>query len=482
MKSICYLCGVFLHILYIMETENKNRKSVLADKLVAWWHYTRKLVSINDSTDVEATIASINQSVEFRGVNIWVLFFAILIASIGLNVNSTAVIIGAMLVSPLMGPINGIGLAVGIFDVELLKKSARNLLLMVAISLVASTLYFLLSPLGDAQSELLARTRPTIFDVLIATFGGLAGIVASSRKSQPVTVISGVAIATALMPPLCTAGFGLATFQFRYFVGAFYLFFINSFFIALATFLIVRYLHFPKHKFVDATREKLVKRTIAILSILIIIPSFFAAINVVKETVFDSEVSRFVADIRGEQLLGNGTELLNYEKVYDRKSPELALSVLGAPLSPAKVDSLRDLLHGPYRLASTKLVIKQTGLDMSDEGQAEVLEKLLQRKEDEMRGKEVLIGRLRDSLEIASTGKDIYAEKAVSIAKRYHSDVASISIADVPFYSAQSGKSSRTTIYIKWKADADRETILTDLRSWAPVLLNKNDVEIVSGE
>ena len=465
-----------------MEAEEKKKRSVLTDKLVAWWRYTSKLLSINDSTDVEATVASISQSVEFRGVNIWVLFFAILIASIGLNVNSTAVIIGAMLISPLMGPINGIGLAVGTFDMDLLKKSARNLLLMVAISLLASTLYFLLSPLGDAQSELLARTRPTIFDVLIATFGGLAGIVASSRKSQPVTVISGVAIATALMPPLCTAGFGLATLQFRYFVGAFYLFFINSFFIALATFVIVRYLHFPKHKFVDATREKLVKRTIAVLSILVIIPSFFAAINVVKETVFNSEVAKFVNDIRSEGLLGSGTELLNYEKTYDRKTSELTLSIVGAQLSTTKIDSLRVLMQDNYRLTSTKLMVKQTGLDMSDEGQAAILEKMLQRKEDEVRGKEVLIERLRDSLEVVCTGKDVYAEKAVSIAKRYHSDVVSISIADVPFYSAQAGKSARTTIYIKWKTNANKEAVMADLRSWAPVLLDKKDIEIVSCE
>ena len=150
-----------------------------------------------------------------------------------------------MLISPLMGPINGVGLAVGTYDMELLRRSIRNLLLMVGISLVASTLYFLLSPLGEAQSELLARTRPTIFDVIIATFGGLAGIVAASRKDLPFTVVSGVAIATALMPPLCTAGYGIATWQLSYAFGAFYLFFINSFFIALATFVMVRYLHFP---------------------------------------------------------------------------------------------------------------------------------------------------------------------------------------------------------------------------------------------
>ena len=197
-----------------------------------WWYAIKAITRLNEDTDVEATLTSIHKSVEFRGVNIWILAFAIIVASIGLNVNSTAVIIGAMLISPLMGPINGVGLAIGISDSELLNKSLKNLLVMVVISLLASTTYFILTPLSDAQSELLARTTPTIFDVLIAFFGGMAGIVAISRKEQPFAVISGVAIATALMPPLCTAGYGLATLQFKFFFGAFYLFFINSFFIA----------------------------------------------------------------------------------------------------------------------------------------------------------------------------------------------------------------------------------------------------------
>ena len=174
--------------------------------LMVW---LKKTIRIHEDTDYEATIGSISSSIVFKGINVWILFFAIIVASIGLNVNSTAVIIGAMLISPLMGPIMGIGLSVGINDNEMLRTSLRNLLIMMIISLLASSAYFYLSPLGDAQSELLARTQPTIFDVLIAFFGGAAGMIATSRKSQPFTVISGVAIATALMPPLCTAGYGL---------------------------------------------------------------------------------------------------------------------------------------------------------------------------------------------------------------------------------------------------------------------------------
>ena len=179
-----------------------------------------------DKASEEEVVDNIRKGVEFKGTNLWVLIFATFVASLGLNVNSTAVIIGAMLISPLMGPIMGMGLSVGINDFELLKRSLRNFGFMVLASIFTSTLYFFISPLSGAQSELLARTTPTTYDVLIAFFGGLAGIVAQSRKDRTSTVIPGVAIATALMPPLCTAGFGLATLQFKYFIGAFYLFFI----------------------------------------------------------------------------------------------------------------------------------------------------------------------------------------------------------------------------------------------------------------
>lgn len=200
-------------------------------------------------------IETIEQGVVFKGTNLWVLIFAIFIASLGLNVNSTAVIIGAMLVSPLMGPIMGMGLAMGINDLALLKKSANNFAFAVSISLITSTFYFYISPLNEAHSEILARTSPTIYDVLIAFFGGLAGILATSSKLKG-NVIPGVAIATALMPPLCTAGYGLASGNLSFFSGALYLFFINTVFIALSTFLTVRFLKFPNKEFINETTKK----------------------------------------------------------------------------------------------------------------------------------------------------------------------------------------------------------------------------------
>lgn len=214
-----------------------------------------------DKVNEEEVVESIIKGVEFRGTNLWILIFSILIASIGLNVNSTAVIIGAMLISPLMGPIMGVGLGIGINDFELIKKSLKNLFIAVVISIFVSTFYFYITPLKDAQSEILARTTPAIWDVFIAFFGGLAGIVAGSRKDKS-NVIPGVAIATALMPPLCTASYGIANLNLTYFAGAFYLFFINSVFISFATFLIVRVLKFKKKVFLNIQAEKKVKHSI----------------------------------------------------------------------------------------------------------------------------------------------------------------------------------------------------------------------------
>ena len=226
-----------------------------------------------DKAQRDEVVASISKGVVFRGVNLWVLIFATMIASLGLNVNSAAVIIGAMLISPIMGPIMGIGLSLGINDFELLKKSLRNYALMFVVAIVTSTAYFLVSPLSSNSSELLARTVPTTYDVLIALFGGLAGIVAQTRQDRTSTVIPGVAIATALIPPLCTAGFGLATGQIRFFFGAFYLFFINSVFIALATYAMVRFLKYEKKAFIDKVRERNVKRLMMVITLVTFIPS-----------------------------------------------------------------------------------------------------------------------------------------------------------------------------------------------------------------
>lgn len=255
-----------------------------------------EILSLGDDMAPEReTIAAIEDGAEFRGAKLWILVLAIFVASLGLNTNSAAVIIGAMLISPLMGPIICMGMAVGINDFRLFKRAAKNYLVATLFSVATATVYFLLTPLDEVQSELLARTSPTIYDVGIALCGGLAGIVALSSRSQRTgNVIPGVAIATALMPPLCTAGFGLGTGNWLFAIGALYLYLINTIFISLATFIGVTFvMRYPKKVFVDKVREKRVKRIITFICIVTIIPSIFITVRIVKETVFMNRCQEF---------------------------------------------------------------------------------------------------------------------------------------------------------------------------------------------
>jgi len=303
-------------------------------------------------------VDNIRKGVEFKGTNLWVLIFATFVASLGLNVNSTAVIIGAMLISPLMGPIMGMGLSVGINDFELLKRSLRNFGFMVLASIFTSTLYFFISPLSGAQSELLARTTPTTYDVLIAFFGGLAGIVAQSRKDRTSTVIPGVAIATALMPPLCTAGFGLATLQFKYFIGAFYLFFINTVFIAIATFIVVRFLHYSKKEFVDKNREMRVRRSILLIVLVTIIPSVVIGYRIVKRSLFENDVKRYVNTV----FQFPKTKVIEHTGIYrpDNGESYVEIYLIGEPISDEMIENAR-LQMPQYNLRDVRLVVRQSG-------------------------------------------------------------------------------------------------------------------------
>ena len=255
----------------------------------------------------DSVYEEIKKGIVFKGTNLWILIFAIIVASVGLNMNSTAVIIGAMLISPLMGPINGMGYSIATYDFDLFRKSVKNFSFAILASLVASTLYFVLSPVSTAHSELLARTSPTIYDVLIALFGGLAGIVAISSK-QKGNVIPGVAIATALMPPLCTAGYGLATRQFDFFFGAFYLFTINTIFIAIASVWISQILKFPIRTIVDEGKKKRIDRTITLVITIVLLPSIFFGYKLVKQERFSQNANSYVSNIsvfEGQYLLKN---------------------------------------------------------------------------------------------------------------------------------------------------------------------------------
>lgn len=321
--------------------------------------FLRKYFNLDaDKASEEEVRDNIRKGVEFRGTNLWVLIFAIFIASIGLNVNSTAVIIGAMLVSPLMGPIMGVGLAVGVYNSELLKRSLRSLGLAAAVGLATSTLYFWISPLSTAQSELLARTTPTIYDVLIALFGGLAGIVAQSRKDRSSTVIPGVAIATALMPPLCTAGFGLAYGNWAFFWGAFYLFFINAVFIALGTFLIVRFLKYQKIEMVDPKVERRAKLYIGLVVFLTMVPSVILAYGIVQRTIFENNAQNYIDKV----LAFDGSEVITATSTYSRDSSVIEVMLVGHTVSEEAIAVARNQLAA-YHLEGTRLIVRQAGAD-----------------------------------------------------------------------------------------------------------------------
>ena len=308
-----------------------------------------------DKATQEEVVCNIAKGVEFQGTNLWVLIFATFVASIGLNMNSAAVIIGAMLISPLMGPIMGIGLSIGINDFDLLKRSLRNFGFMVLVAIVTSTFYFWVSPLSEPGSELQARTTPMTYDVLIAFFGGLAGIVAQSRKDRTSTVIPGVAIATALMPPLCTAGFGLANGQWNYFLGAFYLFFINTVFIALATYCIVRFLKYDKKAFVDKAREMRVRRYMFLTVLVTLVPSFFIAYRIVQRTWFETNADRFVANV----LRFDKAKVIDYRREYNPDSSTIDVILLGDVVSKDAIENVQAQLPA-YNLGRTKLVVRQS--------------------------------------------------------------------------------------------------------------------------
>ena len=260
--------------------------------------YMRDTANLTGQLDVDKAAANIRSNIYFRGPNVWILAFSIIIASVGLNVNSTAVIIGAMLISPVMGPIIGMGLGLGINDTKLLGDSFRNLLVMVIISLVASSLFFLLSPLNLANpTELEARTSPSIYDVLIALFGGFAGILEHARKEKG-TVMSGVAIATALMPPLCTAGFGIAKGNWHFFGGAMYLFTINAIFIMFATYLACKYLHFHQKSFTDEQTARRTRSIITAVVVLVTVPSIWSAFIMIRNNNFSTNAQNFVSENR----------------------------------------------------------------------------------------------------------------------------------------------------------------------------------------
>ncbi len=338
------------------KSSTKSKTTSAGEVIRHFGQEIRDLFSLKIDTDEAGTIDNIQKSIAFKGGNLWGLIFAAFIASIGLNVNSGAVVIGAMLISPLMGPIVGTGYAIATNDFETLKSAMRNLAIFIIVSILASMLYFGLSPIKTLTEQLEARTYPTFYDVLIAICGGAIGIVASSRTDRG-NAIPGVAIATALMPPLCTVGYGLATFNWAAAAGAFYLFFINSVFIAGTAFVFVSALKFPHKEFLDPVKEKHYKTIMIAIVVLTIIPSIYTAYNVVQEELFNSKVTIFTQKAKAYQL-EKGLMIGNPISNFRRDTPTIELTFMGKISKKDKENLHNELKESGLMTNHTKLLFR----------------------------------------------------------------------------------------------------------------------------
>ena len=453
--------------------EQKNTSKGL-ELLISIKNYIKEFFDLRKSKEnEELTIESIRHGVIFKGTNLWVLIFAIFIASLGLNVNSTAVIIGAMLISPLMGPIMGFGLAVGISDFELLKQSFKSYLLTTFISVVTSTLYFSLTPLNEVQSELLARTSPTIYDVLIALFGGLAGIIAVSTKEKG-NVIPGAAIATALMPPLCTAGFGLATGNIFYFLGAFYLYFINSVFISFATYLGVRFMHFKRKDFVDKQREQMVRRYIIALVLATMCPAFYLTYGIVKTTFYEASANSFIA----KEFDFEHTQVISRKISYDEK--EIRVVLVGNELTQPELDKVHNSLKH-YKLEDTQLTIVQgMNSDNLDMGmlKAQVMEDFYKDSEERLQEQQDEILRLRNELRNYTTYHQLN-QQIVPELKVLYPQVESVSLSQMEVLTVDSMQKDTLIMVLMGLKEEMNAVQMQQMQEWLKTRTKANKMKFV---
>ena len=349
-----------------------------------------ELLDFRHDTDHAATVEAIKNDIPFKGATAWILIFAVFVASIGLNANSTAVVIGAMLISPLMGPILGVGMSFALNDIDTFKKSAVNLATMIVLSLFASFLFFYLFPLSEDTSELLGRTKPDIRDVLIAFFGGLALMVARTKKGTIASVIFGVAIATALMPPLCTAGYGLAEGNLVYFSQAMYLFTINTIFIALATFIVLKLLNFPMHKYANSAKRKRYKTIAAVIGIVVMIPAVLTFITVYKENKINNQIAAF---IKNEINANPSYQLMDED--FDMQTKTLNLNFFNE-VNVAEENSLKNQLVNDPRYAN--LVDVKLKIKGSDTKSFDLITTAYQEKRDELKESKNIIEGLQNKI------------------------------------------------------------------------------------
>lgn len=428
------------------------------------------IASLAEHIDTAAAEKNIRNSIYFRGPNVWILVFSIIIASVGLNVNSIPVIIGAMLISPLLGPIFGIGLGLGINDTGLLKASLKNILVMMVISLVASLVYFLITPLNLSNpTELLARTNPTIYDVLIALFGGFAGIFELSRKEKG-TVFSGVAIATALMPPLCTAGFGLANGNLMYFIGALYLFTINCIFIILATYLTVKYMKFEQHEYKDEKSGKRARRLITVITVIVIVPSIWSAIVMIRENTFNETVSEF---INANKNLYSGY-IMDY-KVDHRNGSKVQVFFTGDPLSASEKNNFLESAK-EFGLKPEQIIIQEHALgEGTNEG--EILKGIYERTDSEITRREAEIKKLEDELKMLHAS-EIPFEQITREAVNQYPHITSLFVARGAEVSTKDFSRSNGLLAVVRTSEPLSEEEKTRLTDWLKIRLNIQNVTL----
>tara|TARA_R110002050_G_scaffold300769_1_gene472425 strand:- start:55598 stop:57058 length:1461 start_codon:yes stop_codon:yes gene_type:complete len=345
---------------FSVEQSKEDIKKDAQGLLASIKKFLKELLDFREDTDRDATIEAIKKDIPFKGATAWILVCSIFVASIGLNANSTAVVIGAMLISPLMGPILGIGLSIAINDVDTLRRSLINLGTMIVLSLLTAFLFFYLFPLSEDTSELLGRVKPDIRDVLIAFFGGLALIIARTKKGTIASVIFGVAIATALMPPLCTAGYGLAKGNWQYFGGAMYLFTINTIFIAMATFVVLKVLRFPMLKYVNSAKRKRIGQIASLVAIVVMVPAVWTFISVLQESNFARDAKDFV---NNELTVLPHFEYIKKNAIYnytDSKTHSIELNTFGLDEIPeSTIELIKKRMSDYNALSNTELVLNQ---------------------------------------------------------------------------------------------------------------------------
>jgi len=433
-----------------------------------------KIIDISGSVDTVTAAERIRGGIAFAGPNAWILAFAAILASVGLNVNSIPVIIGAMLVSPLMGPIFGMGLSLGINDTKLLKDSLINLLVMVGISILASFIYFLITPLNFTNpTELASRTSPTIYDVIIALFGGLAGIFEICRKEKG-TVISGVAIATALMPPLCTAGYGLANLKFQFFFGAMYLFLINTVFITIATYAMVKYLKFEKVKFLDPEKGLRVRRILSAVIVLVMVPSLWSAYVMIKNNNFKQNADAFVESNKAF----DGGYIFDYD-ISTHDGQMVTVYVTGEQIDEKAKLALVEKA-GEFGITADKISIKEHNTRMEQsQSSDEIVRGIYERADEEIRRKDLQIRALENQLRNAQ-GKDIPYLQITKEVKTHYPEIRDLYITKGAEVAADS-LSMQDRIVVVATTDtpmsADKKRRLTQ---WMKIRLEDSTVVVIN--